>query len=262
MYIEFFLIIIIVILLFDYNNVFRRKKIVSKTIEEKDSFNWLKEKDYDFLYRVRYGKHANSRQGMLGRIQYFSLVTLTLMALNFATNFHPIYIMLSAFTGVLAFKLPYYRLKLQTIKERKKLDLLFVNYIKTLHVFIQEGNVIKAIASSIETAPDFFISSLSELNYELELGDTSFQPFQNFIDKNPLPNVSEAMFILYRLINNETVDLESALFDLSLNLSEKRNTLEKKYFDKQNQRLRLNYVYILVVNILLYVGIYLLLLYL
>lgn len=44
MYIEFFLIIIIVILLFDYNNVFRRKKIVSKTIEEKDSFNWLKEK--------------------------------------------------------------------------------------------------------------------------------------------------------------------------------------------------------------------------
>ena len=70
------------------------------------------------------------------------------------------------------------------------------------------------------------------------------------------------MFILYRLINNETVDLESALFDLSLNLSEKRNTLEKKYFDKQNQRLRLNYVYILVVNILLYVGIYLLLLYL
>lgn len=35
------------------------------------------------------------------------------------------------------------------------------------------------------------------------------------------------MFILYRLINNETVDLESALFDLSLNLSEKRNTLEK-----------------------------------
>ena len=193
---EFLLIGIIVFFVLIYNNKINTSMFLD---DNQKYFDLLKEKDYEFLLKIRYGDAKIDSEALyMKRIRNGLIVTIALIFV-FITNLSFINIIIACLLGFIVFKSDYNKLKGYYKKHLKEIDSLLPYYLKSLEILIQHYTVPVALARSVEDAPEVFKPGLRTLIGKIEAGDSSIQPYMDFAQEYPVRDSMRMMRLLYRL---------------------------------------------------------------
>ena len=230
MYIEIILIAIVVIFILVYNNTISTKQFNS---ENKKYFTNLKEKDYDFLLRTKYGDNVIDPDAVfMGRIRNGILTTIVMICV-FITNLTPVYILIAVGVGVLVFKSQYLDLKKFYKKHLGQIDSLLPYYLKSLEILVQHYTVPVALARSIEDAPTVFKPGLEELVRKIEEGDSSIDPYMDFALEYPVRDSMRMMRLLYRLGLGEQDKKHEQMLSFSKTVSSLQNKAREQRYKQR-----------------------------
>ena len=224
---EILLIGIIVMFILIYNNVISTKNFLG---DNKKYFSLLKEKDYEFLLRAKYGDNVIDPEGLfMKRVRNGLLVTIVLIFI-FLSQLSFINVIISLVIGYIVFKSDYNNLKSFYKKHLNQIDSLLPYYLKSLEVLIQHYTVPVALARSIEDAPDVFKPGLRTLVEKIEAGDSSIQPYMDFAQEYPVRDSMRMMRLLYRLGLGEQEKKHEQLNAFARTVSSLQNkSREQKY---------------------------------
>lgn len=193
---EILIVGVIILFLLVYNNVISTKTFMG---DNQKYFDLLKEKDYEFLLRTKYGDKVVDPDALyMKRVRNGLMVSIVLIFV-FITKLSIIYIIISLVLGYIVFKSDYNNLKSFYKKHLNEIDSLLPYYLKSLEVLIQHYTVPVALARSIDDAPDVFKPGLRELVGKIEAGDSSIQPYMDFAEQYPVRDSMRMMRLLYRL---------------------------------------------------------------
>ena len=161
-------------------------------------FKLLKESDYDFLVKAKYGDEVDSDILFEQRIKN-GLLVLVVLVVVFISSLNFINL-LACFAGAyFVFKSGYSSVKNYYKKHLHEIDLLLPYYLKSLEILIQHYTVPVALSKSLETAPPIFKEGLEELVTKINAGDSSIDPYMDFAVKYPVRDSMRMMRLLYRL---------------------------------------------------------------
>ena len=224
---EILLVGVIVMFILIYNNVISTKSFLG---DNKKYFSLLKEKDYEFLLRAKYGDNVIDPEGLfMKRVRNGLLVTIVLIFI-FLSQLSFINVIISLVVGFIVFKSDYNNLKNFYKKHLNQIDSLLPYYLKSLEVLIQHYTVPVALARSIEDAPDVFKPGLRTLVEKIEAGDSSIQPYMDFAQEYPVRDSMRMMRLLYRLGLGEQEKKHEQLNAFARTVSSLQNkSREQKY---------------------------------
>ncbi|MEG0799145.1 MAG: hypothetical protein RR228_03860 [Bacilli bacterium] len=192
----------------------------------------LKEEDYDFLVRAKYGETAEPNKLFSKRIQN-SFIVFILLILVFVTNFTYINLILAFAVSFFIFKSGYSSLQAYYRKHLHEIDMLLPYYLKSLEILIQHYTVPVAITKSLEDSPAIFKSGLVELIDSIDSGDSSIDPYMNFAKKYPVRDSMRMMRLLYRLGLGDQGRKQEQLIMFSKTISSlQAKSREMKYKDR------------------------------
>ena len=190
---------VILIFVFNYAGAFSFNKFVQ---DNNVLFERLKEKDYEFFLRSKYGDKVDVDAKYQSRVKIAiitfvvgMIVALTcFQSLNFA-------IKLVAVLGVtfVIFKDDYSRVKNFYKVHLHDINLKLPYYLKSLEILIQHYTVPVAITKSLEDAPEMFKPGLRELIAAIDSGDSSIEPYMEFARRYPVRDSMRMMRLIYRL---------------------------------------------------------------
>ena len=196
MYIEIIIIGAIVFALFIYNGVISTSKFFG---ENKNLFELLQEKDYEFLLRAKYGDRVYDVSQVFRKRVFRGLIAMVVVMFLFIANFKLLYLIIAIVVGYVVFKIQYIDLKKFYRAHLNTIDTLLPYYLKSLEVLVQHYTVPVALARSIEDAPEVFKPGLKELVAKIEAGDSSVDPYMEFANTYPVRDSMRMMRLLYRL---------------------------------------------------------------
>ncbi len=230
MYIEIILIAIVIVFILVYNNTISTKQFNS---ENKGYFASLKEKDYEFLLRTKYGDNVIDPDAVfMGRIRNGVLTTILLICL-FITNLNATYILVAVGVGFLVFKSQYFDLKKFYKKHLGQIDSLLPYYLKSLEILVQHYTVPVALARSIEDAPEVFKPGLEKLVKRIEEGDSSIDPYMDFALDYPVRDSMRMMRLLYRLGLGEQDKKHEQMLSFSKTVSSLQNKAREQRYKQR-----------------------------
>ncbi len=161
-------------------------------------FRKLKEDDWDFLVRAKYGDGVSSDILFMKRIKQWMLVTV--IALMFMIkNLNGIKIVLAIGIGFMVAKLNYFSLKSYYRQHLHEIDSMLPHYLKGLEILIQHYTVPVAMGKSMNDAPEIFKDGLQQLINRINSGDDSIEPYMEFARTYPVRDSMRMMRLLYRL---------------------------------------------------------------
>ena len=195
MYFEILTIGIISFVVLTVNGYIKPNKFIQ---DNQDIFMKLKEEDYDFLVRAKYGDGLDADVLYQKRIKN-GLVVMVLLIFVMLSDLSAVKILLSAVGGYLAFKVDYSNLKKYYKRHLVLIDSMLPYYLKGLEILIQHYTVPVAIGKSINDAPDIFKPGLRELIEKINSGDSSITPYMDFANTYPVRDSMRMMRLLYRL---------------------------------------------------------------
>lgn len=186
-----------VILLYILN---KNKKINSEKFikDNANYFRKLKEDDYDFLVKSKYGEDVEPDILFDKRIKNAFIVIIFLIFL-FITQLSFINIIAAFVVGYVVFKANYRSLKSYYKKHLHEINLQLPYFLKTLEVLAQHYTIPVALAKSIDNAPEIFRSGLRDLVEKINDGDSSIDPYMDFAKEYPVNDSMRMMRLLYRL---------------------------------------------------------------
>ena len=158
----------------------------------------LKEKDWDFLVRAKYGNNANPDILFNKRIKNAIIA----MALAFAfllKNLNGVKVLLIVVLGIFVFKSTYNDIKKYYQRHMADIDSMLPHYLKNLEILIQHYTVPVAMGKSMASAPEIFKDGLQELVDAINSGDDTIEPYMAFARKYPVRDSMRMMRLLYRL---------------------------------------------------------------
>ena len=173
MYIEILLIGIVVFGILIYNGTISTTKFFG---ENRNLFQALQEKDYEFLIRVKYGERVYDVRQVFRKRVFNGLITTIVIIFVFLSNLKLLYVLIAVGIGFFVFKSQYLDLKSFYKKHLNTIDALLPYYLKSLEILVQHYTVPVALARSIEDAPEVFKVGLKELVAKIEAGDSSVDP--------------------------------------------------------------------------------------
>lgn len=193
---EILLVGIIIFFVLIYN-----KKISTKSFlgDNKRLFDTLKEKDYEFLLRAKYGDRVVDVDSLFNKRIRNGMLTIVVVLFVFISNLSFINVIIAIVIGFLVFKSDYTNLKNFYKKHLNEIDSLLPYYLKSLEVLIQHYTVPVALARSIDDAPEVFKPGLREMIAKIEAGDSSVNPYMEFAQMYPVRDSMRMMRLLYRL---------------------------------------------------------------
>ena len=193
---EILLVGIIIFFVLIYN-----KKISTKSFlgDNKRLFDTLKEKDYEFLLRAKYGDRVVDVDSLFNKRIRNGMLTIVVVLFVFISNLSFINVIIAIVIGFLVFKSDYTNLKSFYKKHLNEIDSLLPYYLKSLEVLIQHYTVPVALARSIDDAPEVFKPGLREMIAKIEAGDSSVNPYMEFAQMYPVRDSMRMMRLLYRL---------------------------------------------------------------
>ena len=172
---------------------------ISKLVADNEIyFRKLKESDWDFYVKAKYGDTVNSDILFSKRIQNALIVMLIVFCL-FLRNISYTYVMVCFVVGFAFFKLDYLNLKNYYKRHLHEIDTMLPYYLKGLEILIQHYTVPVAIGKSLDDAPDIFKDGLKELINEINAGNDTIEPYMDFARKYPVRDSMRMMRLLYRL---------------------------------------------------------------
>ena len=235
--IEIFVIGAILLFIFIYTGKINTSKFVD---DNKDVFNLLKESDYEFLLRAKYGDLVYDADAVfIKRVRNAGVVIIFLIFL-FISSLNFLNIIISFIIGFVVFKMPYLNLKTYYRNHMNEVDSLLPYYLKSLEVLAQHYTVPVALARSIEDAPEIFKPGLREMVAKIEAGDSSVDPYMDFAKMYPVRDSMRMMRLLYRLglgeqekKHQQLVAFAKSVSNLQLKAREQKykarlDTMEKK----------------------------------
>jgi hypothetical protein len=161
-------------------------------------FRKLKEEDYDFYVKARYGESVNPNVLFNQRIKYWMIVS-TLALLAMITKISVLTICISIAIGFGVFKMGYINLSKYYKDHMMQIDSLLPQYLKGLEILIQHYTVPVAIGKSITDSPEIFKDGLKIMIDEINSGDDTITPYMNFAKRYPVRDSMRMMRLLYRL---------------------------------------------------------------
>lgn len=195
MYIEAVIIILLIFFALQANGSISINKFIN---DNKEYFKALKEEDYEFLLKARYGDGVDSDLLFSSRIRdgFIGIVVLIFLFIN---NLDYTKIIIAIVGGFGMFKLPYMNLKNYYKSHLHQIDAQLPYYLKSLEILIQHYTVPVAIGKSLEDAPKIFQEGLKELLQKINAGDSSITPYMDFAKDYPVRDSMRMMRLLYRL---------------------------------------------------------------
>ena len=213
---------------------------ISKLIADNEMYlRKLKESDYDFYVKAKFGDTVNPDILFSKRLQNALIVILVVFCL-LLKNMSYIYLLASIIVGVVFFKLDYINLKNYYKKHLHEIDTMLPQYSKGLEILIQHYTVPVAIGKSLDDAPDIFKDGLKELINEINAGNDTIEPYMNFARQYPVRDSMRMMRLLYRLSLGRQERKQEQLLAFSKtisNLQQKaRETKYKNRLDKMESK--------------------------
>ena len=195
MYIEIFIIGVIVLFIMAQNGTVSTRSFID---DNEMVFRKIKEDDWDFYCKAKYGDGVNSNVLFNKRIRNGALV-FGLFVFFFIAKLTYIKILFALIAGVVVFKLDYYNVKRHYKVHLNEIDAMLPHYLKGLEILIQHYTVPVAMGKSMNDAPPIFREGLQELVNEINAGNDTINPYMNFAKTYPVRDSMRMMRLLYRL---------------------------------------------------------------
>ncbi len=192
---EILIIAVIVIFILNYNG----KVSTNRFIKDNSVYlSKLKENDYDFLVKAKYGDKVEPNVLYQKRIRN-GFIVIVLLLFFFITSMNYVKFLFAIIAGYGMFKLDYLNLRKYYKNHLHIIDTMLPHYLKGLEILIQHYTVPVAIGKSIDDAPEIFREGLNEMIEAINAGDSSIEPYMNFARKYPVRDSMRMMRLLYRL---------------------------------------------------------------
>lgn len=191
-------VIIVAIIVFGIMTITGQISINQLISDNQMLFMKLKEKDWDFLVRAKYGNNSNPDILFNKRIKNAIIA----MALAFAfllKNLNGVKVLLIVVLGIFVFKSTYNDIKKYYQRHMADIDSMLPHYLKNLEILIQHYTVPVAMGKSMASAPEIFKDGLQELVDAINSGDDTIEPYMAFARKYPVRDSMRMMRLLYRL---------------------------------------------------------------
>ena len=227
--VEIFIIGVIIIFVLLYTNKIDKYKFIE---DNKDLFNLVREKDYGFLLRLKYGEKVTDEEidALFTRRVTNALLVTGLCFFVFISSLNFLNIVICLIVGVLIFKLPYSSLKKFYRSHLNTVDTMLPYYLKNLEILIHHYTVPVALARSVQDAPDVFKPGLKKMIEKIEAGDSSIDPYMDFAKEYPVRDSMRMMRLLYRLGLGEQEKKHEQLLSFSKSVSSLQlKAREQKY---------------------------------
>ena len=195
MFIEAGIILILIFIVLQVTGSVNLNKFVK---DNQEYFKTLKESDYEFLLKAKYGDGIDSDRLFTARIRDGAII-MVLCIFLFINNLDYTKVILSIIAGFCMFKLSYVKLKNYYKAHLHEIDSMLPYYLKSLEILIQHYTVPVAIGKSIDDAPKIFQEGLKELLQKINAGDSSITPYMDFAKAYPVRDSMRMMRLLYRL---------------------------------------------------------------
>ena len=195
MYLEILLLGIIVFAVLTINGFIKPNKFIQ---DNQDIFMKLKEEDYDFLVKAKYGDGLDSDVLYQKRIKN-GLIVIVFLLFLMLKDLNLVKIVLSFVGGYVMFKMDYSNLKKFYKSHLQLIDSTLPYYLKGLEILIQHYTVPVALGKSIADAPEIFRDGLIEMINKINAGDATVTPYMEFAQTYPVRDSMRMMRLLYRL---------------------------------------------------------------
>ena len=173
MQIEIAVIAVIIFFILTYSG----KISINKLVADNEMYlRKLKESDWDFYVKAKYGDSVNPDLLFNKRIRNTLIVTVLVFCL-LISNMSYVYALVCIVVGFAFFKLDYMNLKNYYKRHLHEIDTMLPYYLKGLEILIQHYTVPVAIGKSLEDAPDIFKDGLKELINAINAGDDTIEPY-------------------------------------------------------------------------------------
>ena len=210
----------------------KNKKINSgQFIQENTAFlDKLKESDYDFLVRSKYGEGVDPNVLFQKRTKNAFIVIVFLIFL-FITQLSFLNVLAAFVVGFVVFKSSYNSLKNYYKKHLHEINLQLPYFLKTLEVLAQHYTIPVALAKSIDSAPEIFRSGLRNLVERINEGDSTVEPYMDFAKEYPVNDSMRMMRLLYRLGlgSQENKHEQLVMFSKSVSALQNKQDIKKDY---------------------------------
>ena len=158
----------------------------------------IKEKDWDFLVRAKYGNNVNPDILFNKRIKN-ALITMAIAFAIMIKDLNAVKVLLIFVLGIFVFKSSYNDIKKYYQRHMAQIDSMLPHYLKNLEILIQHYTVPVAIGKSMAEAPEIFKDGLQEMIDSINSGDDTIEPYMAFARKYPVRDSMRMMRLLYRL---------------------------------------------------------------
>lgn len=225
-------IIIIGIIIFFIMNYTGRINVNKLLLDNEMYFRKLKEEDWDFLVRAKYGDGVSPDILFMKRIRNWFFVSL--IALFFMINdLSLVKVLLAVAIGFGMFKLTHMEMKNHYRRHLHQIDATLPYYLKGLEILIQHYTVPVAIGKSMNDAPPIFKDGLQQMINRINSGDDTIEPYMEFARTYPVRDSMRMMRLLYRLSLGRQERKQEQLMAFSRTISNlQQKARETRYKDR------------------------------
>ncbi len=186
---------VILVIIFQSNDLINLEKLAN---DNRHYFNFIREKDYDFFIKAKYGNDVNPDILFNKRIK-LALFTFLILFIVILSSFTYINLLIISGVTIASYKLQYFKLKSFYKKHLTVINMQLPYYLKNIEILIQHYTVPVALAKSIKEAPEIFKDGLAKLIEKINKGDSSIEPYMEFSREYPVRDSMRMMRLLYRL---------------------------------------------------------------
>ena len=192
-------------------------------------FKKLKEADWDFYVKARYGNDVNPDILFNQRIRN-GLIAIIMMIFMFIGSLSAIKVVIAIAIGFFIYKITYMNVKSYYRTHINEIDAMLPHYLKSIEILIQHYTVPVAIGKSMEDAPEIFRDGLRDLINAINSGDDSINPYMEFAKTYPVRDSMRMMRLLYRLSIGRQERKQEQLLAFSKSISNlQQKARETKY---------------------------------
>lgn len=191
-------VIIVAVIVFGIMTITGQISLNQLISENQILFMKLKEKDWDFYVRAKYGNNVNPDILFNKRIKN-ALIAMALLLAFMIKDLNAVKLLLIGVVGIFVFKNGYNDIKKYYQRHMAQIDSMLPHYLKNLEILIQHYTVPVAIGKSMAEAPEIFKDGLQEMIDAINAGDDTIEPYMAFARKYPVRDSMRMMRLLYRL---------------------------------------------------------------
>jgi len=232
MQIEIIILAIIIFFVMSYNGQISFKDLINDNFY---LFRKLKEDDWDFYVKAKYGDNVNADNIFIKRVRNGGIV-IVLCLFFFIQELDALRILISFVIGYFVFKIDYIDIKSYYKRHIYYIDSMLPHYLKSIEILIQHYTVPVAIGKSMLDAPDIFKDGLQEMINEINAGNDTIEPYMNFAKKYPVRDSMRMMRLLYRLSIGSQDRKQDQMLMFSRTISNlQQKARETKYKNRLNK---------------------------